>query len=230
MNNNWMQLIFVILVFGGGALQWVLRKLGEQAAQRKAQQGVARQRTEVLRTGRASTQSATSTAQAQPDVDLDSIAARRQRQLEELRRRQQAARRPTNTPQARPRPPQPPQQARSQQAGKSRQTAADLPSAVNRKANTSGKQTTLHALEHATTRPQKAHSHSADTGSEVLSDKLARESRQEAAKKEAKRKVEHASSAHGLVPRTAKEWRRAIIASEILAKPLSERSAEQHTG
>jgi len=226
MNNNWMQLIFVILVFGGGALQWVLRKLGEQAAQRKAQQGVARQRTEVLRTGRASTQSATSTAQAQPDVDLDSIAARRQRQLEELRRRQQAARRPTNTPPARGRG-----RGRARRAGgaggggagRRRGGAAGAGGA-------SGKQTTLHALEHATTRPQKAHSHSADTGSEVLSDKLARESRQEAAKKEAKRKVEHASSAHGLVPRTAKEWRRAIIASEILAKPLSERSAEQHTG
>lgn len=85
MGNNlgmWIQLLLIVVVFGGSAITALVRKLAEKAEQKKRQDALARARDESLRTGRAPE----GTTEATP---ADTLAARRQAQLEELRRQQQ---------------------------------------------------------------------------------------------------------------------------------------------
>lgn len=143
-NMSWFQIAMIVLVVGGGLMQWIGRQLAEQRAKRQILLERQRAESERLRTGRSDM------AQAGPapdtSMDLQAIAARRQQQLEELRRRQQAARRgppgvptaqrPTGqqpTGQQRPpaqRPPQqrPPQQRPGQQIPTQAQRTSSTPS------------------------------------------------------------------------------------------------------
>ena len=103
-NINWIQVIFFLLIFGGGALQWAYRQFKEQRAKRQIILERERRAAEMLRTGRV--EATASTQATSGPTNLEIVAARRQQQLEELRRRQQAARRGNapGTPPARPMP------------------------------------------------------------------------------------------------------------------------------
>ncbi len=236
-NNNWMQILFIVLVFGGGAIQWVWRKLGEQRAIRQAKAEVERSQTERLRTGRTT---AAPQAQAKTaSVDLESIAARRQRQLEELRRRQQAAKRPTGA--APPRPQPRPTQASPSQARPQSRPGIQAPKvpvqrphpgqqqaeAVRTKAKSSIDVSDIDGLpekqfkELATTLERHQGEHELSEFAERFH-KERREDTAEAGRVASARALAFKSD----VPLTRAEWRRAIIASEILAKPVSLRPPE----
>ncbi len=102
--NNATLLIFLLPVLVSG-LNWLSRKLKEQAELKRLQQERERLRLEALRTGRfdeaaalaarptpqAAAAAAAEAAEQQRREQLAELAARRQRQLEELRRQRQAA-------------------------------------------------------------------------------------------------------------------------------------------
>lgn len=105
MQNN-LQLIIFLVVIGFSALQWIARKLQEQAAIKKAQEARARARLEALRTGRPDTSDDESSPPTSPDDAvrdrLQELAERRRRQIEAMRRQQgqstQTAGSPPGTP------------------------------------------------------------------------------------------------------------------------------------
>ncbi|MEO0513143.1 MAG: hypothetical protein AAF108_09650 [Planctomycetota bacterium] len=98
MNNNYIQLILVFLVVGSGAVKWIIQRLQEQAAVKKAEQARARARAEALRTGRMEPnpeqQAAEQLSRGQPSSEqavrdrLAELAERRRRQIEAMRRQQ----------------------------------------------------------------------------------------------------------------------------------------------
>lgn len=87
------QLIIFALFIGASGIGWILRRIGEQAQRRAAEQALERRRLELFRTGRdPGTKPDVSpitpeTARSSSGGDM-TVAERRQRQLEELRRRQ----------------------------------------------------------------------------------------------------------------------------------------------
>lgn len=119
-------LIVVFVSMGLSALQWILRKLAEQRQLNEARRREAARQYEALRTGRATAPPSPTDQSAplpRPTTARDELRRRmeilaRQKQLEELRRRQQAAGRA-------PTPPQIPQPS-ARQPG---QTIARLPGA-----------------------------------------------------------------------------------------------------
>lgn len=104
------QLIVILIFLGISAVSWTLKKLGEQRAIREAQARAARERDELLRTGRPPESAAPErpplVAQDDATARLKELAAKRQAQLNELRRQAQAKARaqgtPAPTPQAAP--------------------------------------------------------------------------------------------------------------------------------
>lgn len=227
-NVNWIQILFIVLVFGGGAIQWVMRKLAEQRAVRQAKLERERAELERLRTGRVD-EPAAEAAPTKPD--LDTIAARRQRQLEELRRRQQAARRPAPaTPRQTPAGGSP---ATRQRPGQSVPTARQRPLPSAGPAPIEAGEIDSGTTEHHSTikaprqtrSPEfkgRADGFAAGEHDPQKVSELAARFEQQARKKPKGPAVIISDD----VPRSAAEWRKAIIASEILAKPLSERPSE----
>jgi hypothetical protein len=90
--NN-LQILIVVGIFGVSILSAIAKRLKEQADRRRAIQMREHAQREALRTGRVSTQATATAAPAQTEKDrrLAEIAARRQAQLEELRRRRALA-------------------------------------------------------------------------------------------------------------------------------------------
>jgi hypothetical protein len=93
---NWLRLLGLLIVFGFSLLSWVLRKLQEQAAKKKAQQAIENRELELLRTGRPGVPTPGAPAQvrvqtgpppAPPGTPTQSDVDRR---IEELRRRREA--------------------------------------------------------------------------------------------------------------------------------------------
>ncbi|HRJ49932.1 MAG TPA: hypothetical protein PKU91_05335, partial [Phycisphaerales bacterium] len=89
------QLIIFALFIGASGIGWILRRIGEQAQRRAAEQALERRRLELLRTGRdpglSSPQARGTIGPARVSAGGElTVAERRQRQLEELRRRQLA--------------------------------------------------------------------------------------------------------------------------------------------
>ena len=90
MGNN-SQLIILLIFATISALSWVFGKLKEQSELKRARDEARRKRDEELRTGRVEQPSPTSRMPPTPaQVRAQDMAARRQAQLEELRRQQQA--------------------------------------------------------------------------------------------------------------------------------------------
>jgi hypothetical protein len=112
--QNWLQLIMLLVVFGGSFLSWMAKKLSEKAEQKRRQDALERRQAEALRTGRPVPEAAPAAA---PETDRQrELAARRQAQLQELRRRQQErARKGAAT--GRPAGPTPPAMPQRPQAG-----------------------------------------------------------------------------------------------------------------
>lgn len=104
MNGNntqlWIRLIVLAFVFGGPVIGWVIRKIKEQAQLKLQREAEAQARVEALRTGKLDPVAQRQESNATGDAELESIAVRRKAQIDELRRR--AAERGT----AAPRPPQ----------------------------------------------------------------------------------------------------------------------------
>lgn len=100
--GNYVQLIVLLIVMGFSGLSWLFRKIQEQAAKKRAMDQLERRKLEALRTGR------DVGAEASGDVDAQAReqAARRRAQIEELRRRQQErSRAKVNVPAAERTPP-----------------------------------------------------------------------------------------------------------------------------
>lgn len=91
--NIGLQNLVVILLLGSGFLQWIIAQLQAQRAAKKAREAMQASELESLRTGRPIATQTASTPVAQPPLQstrerrLEEIAAARQKQLEELRRR-----------------------------------------------------------------------------------------------------------------------------------------------
>jgi hypothetical protein len=86
--QQWINLIVIALIVGFSALSWLARKLQEQAARKRALEEIERRRAELLRTGKDPGVVVEPVLSAQ-EARLQEIAARRQAQLQELRRRAQ---------------------------------------------------------------------------------------------------------------------------------------------
>lgn len=90
MNNpNYIQLIILLLFVGFSVVSWVIRKLQEQSQVRRIQTERERRELEMLRTGRALEPETPPVATGADSDRLRDLAARRQAQLQELRRRAQ---------------------------------------------------------------------------------------------------------------------------------------------
>ncbi len=89
LNPAVIKLIIILLIAGSGFIRWVIVKLQEQAAKKRALEQVARRRDEALRTGRNLDEGGLpdpATERARLEAEA---AARRQAQIDEFRRRQQ---------------------------------------------------------------------------------------------------------------------------------------------
>ena len=101
--NIGLQNLVVILLLGSGFLQWIFAQLQAQRAAKKAREAMQASELEALRTGRPTpAQAAPPTLRPDRERRLEEIAAARQKQLEELRRR--AAQRRSAQPPAEARP------------------------------------------------------------------------------------------------------------------------------
>lgn len=118
LSNNWPMLLQLLVLFGAagaGAIGWVYNQLKQQSELRRAKADRERRELEVLRTGRSPDEAKRRAEAEQRTVAqrrLEQIAAQRRAQLEELnRRRQQQRRTPVQTgphTQTQTRVPQPP--------------------------------------------------------------------------------------------------------------------------
>ena len=225
MSGGWIQYLIVIMLFGSGFLNWVLQKAKEQRQLKKVQEERERSRRELLRTGRPADDAGDELA---PPGDL---AAGRQAQLHELRRqqeqrlrelrekaqrRQQQVRQPGAQPPATPSRvlPTAPPRAPAAPAQPRRvavpprvpaQPVASAPVAARRRRpppSVSGGIPLGHTIESSRDDEHPTH--------RIVSD----------VKKVSRPAV------HPLAPQTARDWRAAIIAAEILGRPVSEREPE----
>ena len=91
MGNNWINLLIILLAFGGPALSWIVQQLREKAEQKRMRLELQRRRDEELRTGRSAGDEDLPKLQSKAEdraSELQRLAERRQQQLRELRARQ----------------------------------------------------------------------------------------------------------------------------------------------
>jgi hypothetical protein len=233
-STNWVRLIGFLIVVGFSVLSWVLRKLQEQAAKRKVQEQIERRELELLRTGRATTeapqaQAAASGPPSQSEVD---------RRIEELRRRREAmARRRveeggrTATPPISPTPPAPPQDRPMVFAGTSGpfvpprpRPVVLVPPPVPQQARTTPSRPRRDARPDEA---QRAKPTARASGRGNLASTLEKRdaARADQIAQTAPPAPAPAPRSADAVPRSAAEWRRALISREVLAPPLGLRSS-----
>lgn len=217
------------IIIGATVLQWVVTKMNEQAALNKAKREREQRRLESLRTGQGlSAQTSISPTSAAPQGA--DIQARRQAQLRALRERQQQWAQRTGAP--------PTQQ--QQQAPTRRAQRAPRPQAPQ------GPRTT--PLPSQSQHAQQAHARQLQQ-QQRLAQQRAEQERRLAAQRAAEQartvsagpslvsipeRVTPVAEPHTAArpaklgrPQSREEWRRAIIAAEILAPPVSLRPVEQ---
>lgn len=183
MGNNLQFWVFVI-VFAFSGISWVVRKLQEQAAIKAAKDREARRREEILRTGRdpAAGDGASEGSLDDAQARLRELAQRRQEQLRELRKREQAGGGEAATPR-----PAAPQSTQPSQAPRTGPVTAELwpggPVVVVRPA-----QAPAQAAPPARPRPQTASPRPAEKRPTVMggSPEAARAEREVAAKRAAR--------------------------------------------
>ena len=236
MSNPW---IFYIII-GVTVIQWVFGKLQEQAAQKRAQQRLGQ------RPGSPpTTLPKRPVSSASPTITQRELQARRQAQLRALRQRQarltqrQTPSRAPQTPTVLPRPStaptrssppvRPPRPAAAPPARRAARaplhsSSRPLPSRVSRRPDmpqatkrpAAGRQQTkqgersLHVI-------RQAHKRAAETFEKDLSEPTT------VAKRTGR---QPSASLVSAIPLTRADWRRAIIASEILGKPMALRPIE----
>lgn len=226
--NNWIQILIPVAVILGPLLGQLIKKLNEQAELKKIELERERVRDELLRTGRSpdgvvvqATERARLPAPkpapqggAAARTNLEEIARRRQAQLEELRRRQQAARvQPTVRPQPTVRAPAPPAGAPARspiQAAPPTRRAQPAPRQQARPARPKGKQPirTIRPAGGAGPAPSGYSGPSttlAQLGTLTNTSSVPAPARQPAMR----------------LPGSVSEWRRAIVLAEVLGPPVS---------
>ncbi len=246
LNGNIIQILIVLLFVGSSFFGWVVKELQKQAERKRMEAEIQRRRTEALRTGRveaetkpaAPARTTASQTPAQP-ASLEEIAARRQAQLDELRRRraqqaaQQAARQraqasaqagaPAGRPQTQPVPvqrrtPAPPQRSPRQPQATRPQAGTTQGGLRPVQAPTRPRQAPapVAAPKRRRPQPERVTEHVQDHGFDELSAK-------------ARPAFVHHDSAlmSAVIPArlTHADMRRAIVLSEILAPPVSMRPA-----
>lgn len=223
MNGSW---IFWIIV-GATALQWVYGKIQEQSEVNKVKKQRERARQVSLRTG--PTPTAPTTQQSGPTtLTQTELQARRKAQLKALRDRQ--ARAPRSAPQrpapsataapARPTPrPQPRPAPRTSRPAPPVGRAASMTARIE--AADAERRRQAHARQRAERERRVARARSAPGAAASKEIHIGRlEHTHEA------RRAARPDDAASLRPRTREEWRRAIIAAEILAQPVSMRTGD----
>jgi hypothetical protein len=250
---NYIRLIGFLIIVGFSVLSWVLRKVQEQAAKKKAQEAIERRELELLRTGRPESGVMTArvaTTSAPPAPAGPPAQSEVDRRIEELRRRREAmARRraeegsrtvtqtsasaPPTAPSPRPAPPPDrptvfvpggsegpifvPRQRTDASTSARPATPAPRPAVARAKRDQRPEEPK---------RPAKPASRNGGRGH--LADTLERRDASQAA-----RNAETAPAPPPLVirssdaiPRSPAEWRRALIAREVLAPPLGLRTVD----
>jgi hypothetical protein len=103
--GNQINLYIFLLVLAASGLSWLFRQLNEAKERKRALQAEQRRKDEILRTGRDPSETAANPMQeADANQRLREIAARRQAQLRELRKKQQAGGEGSGEVTARPAP------------------------------------------------------------------------------------------------------------------------------
>ncbi len=243
--GQYIQYIFLILFIGGPILQWIIRKLNEQAQARKVEQLRQQARAELLRTGRDPDAEALQQAEQRRQRAIQQqqeIAARRQAQLEELRRRQAEAQQRRTAPQR----PQPTAAPPTQRAPAQRTPAQQRGPVIGPAPSRAQSARPPHTVRVATPQQQEAQraarrtADAAESARRTQQTHLAEAARQRAAaaKPAPKRPAASTPQAPGhsdqpaprrpistlALPMTPQGWRSAFVMQEILRPPVSLRS------
>lgn len=237
MNNNWPQLIGLVLIVGFSVISWLYRKLNEQAAKKRAKDMMEERQREMLRTGRDPGDLSVNIPANVPMPDTSQTqrqretSARREAQLAELRRRAQMRQRGAPTaPNAPPTAPPPPIRSIPGSSGPTvpqRRTAFQQP-----RTGPQG-QMSQRPISQERARPQSQ--------SEPRPQRQSRPVKAKPRPILPPAPIEEEETTHRLVPeeitstrrvspvvsaaapQTPEEWRRAIIANEILSPPMAMR-------
>jgi hypothetical protein len=242
---NYIRLIGFLIIVGFSVLSWVLRKIQEQAAKKKAQEAIERRELELLRTGRAEVATAPTNVPSPSAASAPPSQSEVDRRIEELRRRREAmARRraeeggrvmapPTSAPPVAPRPAPPERPSVFVPGG------AEGPIFVPRQrtdASTIARPATpipaptvaRTQQEQRAEQPKRGKTASRNAGRGNLAATLQKRDEAQA--------VKTAETAPPLppaiirssdaIPRSGAEWRRALIAREVLAPPLGLRTID----
>jgi hypothetical protein len=246
---NYVRLIGFLIVVGFSVLSWVLRKLQEQAAKKKVQDEIEKRELELLRTGRAPSTPATTQATTPPAASATTTAPPTtaqtdvERRIEDLRRRREAmARRRAEgvpTPNA---PPTGPVQARPPAApaprterpvvfvpGSSGPIVPPRPRATPPVAPSQPRAAPVPPKAKRPTREEQRETKPAPrvAGRGTLAERLERRDAAQAAAKPVQPAAGQpvaAQPADTSSPMTPTQWRRAIVARELLAPPISVRA------
>jgi len=222
---NWGTFIFLILAFGLPALGKAANKISEQRKLKEIQAERGRRHNEMLRTGRAAPEPPIAPIQPKPDRSLEALAERRKAQLAQLRQQQQQraqqlrqriqqrAGQPPTAGTVAPRAPVPPAAPTLPIPGGLVDLAAQRqrPGTLtpSQRANA---QRRLAQLKTQPKTPPIAKPH------QSLRERMAQA---ESIPTPPSRPAETA----GLVPKTPADWRRAIIAKELLSAPVALRDS-----
>lgn len=230
---SWLQFLLPLALLLAPVIGQLVKKAKELHEANQAEQTQARLRAESLRTGRGSVETAstatarTPVAQAQGGAaarsNLEEIARRRQAELQELRRRQMAAR-----GQSAPQPQAPTQQAPARvrlqstsQAPPRRPVAQPVPQRTAQPRQSPARQQRTRPQPDQPARRRLSKTNPAEAkqenrlGTRQLG-RLASLEPQEVPREPVARPVQ--------VPTSMEGWRQAIVVSEILARPVSMRS------
>lgn len=90
--QQYLQLIILAIFIGVSGLTWLYRQLKEQAATKRAEDARRRREEEILRTGRDPLRAPPTPEAREEQRRIDAVVARRESELQELRRRQAGAR------------------------------------------------------------------------------------------------------------------------------------------
>ncbi len=231
--GNWLNLLIILVAVGGPVLGRVLQEVDKKRKVRQALKDREARELEALRTGRVSTEVRTGTTRPAPPANasrsrptpapiptatttprsatqrMQELARRRQEQLDELRRRQQAARQ-----RAAGKPPTPASQPTSRQrASQPGPTAASTSQRPKPTQKRSGLRPRNQSPSHTST-PPKSSIHELPVSEHAL------HSTADPAKAAAK-PVELLGK-----PMTPADWRRFIVARELLDPPLALRQQQ----
>ncbi|MBX3388311.1 MAG: hypothetical protein KF691_02520 [Phycisphaeraceae bacterium] len=239
MNSLW----FILIVAGFSFLQWLFKVLAAQAEKRRFQHAQQRAELEMLRTGKSVESSDEPEARPSPARDNED---RRRQELAELRRRAAARRTPqpqsqtqaqTQTPKS-TRPPAPnpleillglppgtttggtisPSPARTLPPSQPRPVSSRTDSEAKKRRlaqqRIRAQQLAAEAKRNQERLEQQARAARAAASAATVEQRLLRAAQPVPASPAI-------SHSFGMVPRSARDWRRAIVMNEILSKPVS---------